>query len=387
MKAFTSFDQLLEVAREEKPTDGFSAVCSNPPYQMDTAQKESDGQKTVTNVFQYFQEVSDVISNKVCMIYPGERWVNRSGKGMADFGLEQVNSKNLQKVLFWPNGSELFGAEIGIAGGVTIVFKNFDRDNDGSWELVNTSNGISTIGSVSLPGQEIVSLYPELNKILAKVRQNSKGKNSLSQRGFSQKLFGIESSFAEENPDRVVLCNSDFSNKPEGEDWIKIFTNDLSGGGGRSSTVWFYIRASDIPNSGHLIKKWKVISSSAHLTGIDGSSPLVEIIEPGTAHGRARVSLGMFDTDVEAINFFNWMKTDIIRLLLASSGNLLGSFGKNVPDPIDFTNLNQQIDFKESKGSLNDQLCRIYGLNEGDKNYMKSFVSKLAPFSKKSYSN
>lgn len=387
MKTFESFDQLLEAVRAEKPKAKFDCVVSNPPYQMETAQKESEGQTTVTNVFQYFQEVADLIATRICMIYPGERWVSRSGKGMTDFGLEQINSKNLQKVLFWPDSADLFGATIGIAGGVTIVFKDFAKDNGGYWSLVNSSQGSLTRGSVALPGEEIVSLYPELNEILSKVRNISKGTNSLSQRGVSQKLFGIESSFAEENPEKVILCNSDFSNKPEGDEWIKLFTNDLAGKGGRGSTVWFYIKVQDIPRANDLIDKWKVISSSVNLTGINGSSPLVEIIEPGTAHGRARVSLGMFETEIEAINFFCWMKSDLIRLLIASSGSLLGSFGKNVPDPGDFTNSNSLIDFTESHESLNDQLCRIYGLNETDKSYMKSFVSKLAPFSKKSYSN
>jgi hypothetical protein len=319
------------------------------------------------------------------MIYPGERWVNRSGKGMTEFGLEQINSKNLQKVLFWPDGADLFGSAARITGGVTVVFKDFAIDNHGSWSLINNSKNLTTSGTVSLPGEEIVSLYPELNEILAKVRKNSKGKNSLSQRGFSQKLFGIESSFAEENPEKVILCNSDFSNKPDGDGWVKLLTNDKAGKGGRA--VWFWILQSNIPSAREKVQNWKVLISSVNTTGSDGNSPLAEILEPNSAHGRSRISAGLFDSEIEAINFFNWMQTDIIRLLLSSSGDFLSSFGKNAPDLGDFTNSNPQIDFTESKESLNDQLCRIYGLDEADKTYMKSFVSKLAPFSKKSYSN
>lgn len=384
MKAFKSFDQLLEVAREEKPKAVFSAIISNPPYQIETAQKESDGQTTVTNVFQYFQEVADLVGIKTSMIYPGERWVNRSGKGMAGFGLQQVNSKYLQKVLFWPDGSELFGSSVVITGGVTIVFKDFERDNKGSWDLVNTSKGVVTSGSVDLPGEEIVSLYPKLNEILEKVRKNSSENKALSERGFSQKLFGVESSFAEENPEKVILCNADFSNRPSGPEWVKLFTNDKAGSGGKG--VWFWSSGLEILHP-ELFSKWKVVQSPVHMTGLDGASPLTEIFEPGSVHGRGRVSIGFFDTFEEAVNCFNWMQTDAVRLLLASSGDPLGSFGKNVPDLGDFTNANSQIDFTESKESLNDQLCRIYGLDEADKNYMKSFVSKLAPFSKKSYSN
>lgn len=70
----------------------FDVVIGNPPYQEVVAKKETNnGQKRVANIFQYFQELSDNLGECVSLIYPGKRWIHRSGKGMSKFGLQQIN--------------------------------------------------------------------------------------------------------------------------------------------------------------------------------------------------------------------------------------------------------------------------------------------------------
>lgn len=57
----------------------FSVIIGNPPFQEETAKKETkNGQKARTNLFQKFQEESDKIaSDEVVLIYPGKRWLHR----------------------------------------------------------------------------------------------------------------------------------------------------------------------------------------------------------------------------------------------------------------------------------------------------------------------
>jgi hypothetical protein len=72
----------------------FNAVVGNPPYQEETVAElsTSNGQAPRKSIFQYFQMVSDEItSGAVSLIYPGARWIHRSGKGMGQFGLKQMD--------------------------------------------------------------------------------------------------------------------------------------------------------------------------------------------------------------------------------------------------------------------------------------------------------
>lgn len=52
----------------------FDYVIGNPPYQEESENSKSktNGQKPMTNIFQYFQQEADKISAKsTIMIYPG----------------------------------------------------------------------------------------------------------------------------------------------------------------------------------------------------------------------------------------------------------------------------------------------------------------------------
>lgn len=368
-----------------KDSSTFSVVVSNPPYQTEAG--TMGGHNSVMNVFQHFQDTADLIAERSCMVYPGERWVHQSGKGMREFGHAQLNSPSLRKVVFFPFENPIFGNSVKVFDGVTIVYKHWGYTGKGPWLLERHSATQRSSGVVDPPGDQLPSTFPEINTIISKVRANSNNDKRLSSRIMPRDLFGIESSFAEDNPDKVVLCNDDFNNEPIIGDWVKIFTNDLGGGGGRSTTRWFYIQRHDIPKGLHMLDSWKVICSSVHLTGGDSSSPLVDILESGTAHGRARVIVGAFNTREEAVNFFNWLKTPLIRTLLYSSGNFLGSFGKNTPDLGDYTCNNPVVDFNTNVSELNDQLCELYGLDENDRIFLKNFSSKLPPMSRAEYTN
>ena len=69
----------------------FDFCIGNPPYQEETAKKETkNGQKTSHSIFHYFQIAADNISSiSSVLIYPAARWIHRSGKGMRDFGFSQ----------------------------------------------------------------------------------------------------------------------------------------------------------------------------------------------------------------------------------------------------------------------------------------------------------
>ena len=80
----------------------FDYVTGNPPYQLETTNVSlSNGQLRSKSIFHYFQIEADKIANEsTVLIYPAGRWIQRSGKGMAAFGMEQINDHKLLKFIF-----------------------------------------------------------------------------------------------------------------------------------------------------------------------------------------------------------------------------------------------------------------------------------------------
>ena len=73
----------------------FDYVIGNPPYQEETIINEkskTNGQTPKRNIFHYFQMSADAIATEYSiLIYPGGRWIQRSGKGLNKFGIKQIN--------------------------------------------------------------------------------------------------------------------------------------------------------------------------------------------------------------------------------------------------------------------------------------------------------
>ena len=93
----------------------WSFVCGNPPFQKESesAQSTSNGQKPMTNIFQYFQEQADELADEASvLVYPGGRWIHQSGKGVKEFGRKQINDPALSTLLFICALLSLFASEL-----------------------------------------------------------------------------------------------------------------------------------------------------------------------------------------------------------------------------------------------------------------------------------
>lgn len=101
----------------------FDFVIGNPPYQEEVAKVETEnGQKRSKSIFHFFQISADEIATSgSVMVYPGGRWIHRSGKGMKDFGLRQINDPSLSRLDFYPESRDVFGSAAAVADGISIV--------------------------------------------------------------------------------------------------------------------------------------------------------------------------------------------------------------------------------------------------------------------------
>lgn len=221
----------------------FDYVIGNPPYQKESSESisKSNGQKPMTNIFQYFQNAADELAEDTSvLIYPGGRWIHQSGKGMQNFGKEQINDKSLSVVEFYPDAGELFGDAASLSDGITIVTKNHKKESDG-FTYIYSKKGEKFSLHADNPGDNLIPLDPHDLPIEQKINAGVKTHNLpfLHDAILPRSLFPIESDFVEKNPDKVRKYNGsdediDFTME------IKLFTNDRAGKAGRAT--WFIAR-------------------------------------------------------------------------------------------------------------------------------------------------
>lgn len=331
--------------------------------------KTKNGQKATKSIFQYFQLAADkIVNNFSILIYPGSRWIHRSGKGMDTFGLEQINDKKLKKVIFYPNGKEVFPTTE-IADGISIVVKQKNKTSDGFEYVYKNKNETITV-HIANPGNSLIPLYPRDMQLTDKIN-NFIQKNKLSYLSESvlpRSLFNIESDFVEKNPKKVELLKK--NSKIDYERQIKLFTNDKAGKAGRAT--WFITDKTTISSNKELISEWQVVVSSASPGGQKRDKQL-EIIDNHSAFGRSRVALKSFRTEREANNFYKYMQSDFIKFTLLMTDENLTSFAKKVPDIMDYSDKNNFIDFEDN---VDNQLCKLIGISYEEFSYMKQRIKQ-----------
>lgn len=347
----------------------FTATVGNPPYQITVAKKDTkNGQKRVSSIFHQFQLACEKISEYTCLIYPGGRWIHRSGKGLKDFGLKQINDPHLACVEFFPNSKEVF-SEVDLPDGLSIVLKDMTKTTPG-FTYVYTVNGTSKKSFIPNPGEKLIPLNPSDASIIEKINAvvSEHGFSFLHDSVLSQKLFGIESDFVEKNPNLVREYNDgDFFN-PEKE--VKLFVNDKAGAGGRAK--WYVTDKSLIEDGKIYLDKWKVVVSSAHPGGQEKRDNCLSVLDNFSAFGRSRVALKTFESEEEAMNFYKYVNSEVIRFTFLLTDEALTSFAKLTPDIIDYSNENGIIDFNKD---INQQLYAILGVDEEGQKHIKNVLA------------
>ncbi|MCX9099836.1 Eco57I restriction-modification methylase domain-containing protein [Bacillus anthracis] len=347
----------------------FDVIIGNPPYQEEVVQKESNnGQKAVRNIFQYFQDEADNIAQKYStLIYPG-RWIHRSGKGMKKFGYDQINDPRLAEVIFYADANDVFQG-VSIADGLTIVLKDMAKQTN-EFKYVYIADGEEDTVMLKSPGEELIPLNPKdmpiLNSIDEFVAQNDL--KYLSESVFPRTMFGIESNFAEDNPDKVTLYEGqDFDESK----YLKLFTNDKAGKMGRAT--WFLAPRDVIESNKDKISEWQVVVSSANAGGKKRDNKIA-IMDNNSAFGRSRVALKSFRTESEAKNFMKYAQAYLIKYAFLMTDEALTSLGMRVPDLLDYSNKNKFIDYTKP---VDEQLYKLFNLTPAQINYLESKVTSL----------
>lgn len=344
----------------------FNAIVGNPPYQEVVDQKEStNGQKVSISIFQYFQTISEKIGKYTALIYPGSRWIHRSGKGLEKFGLAQMNDPHLVLLEFFPCSKDIF-KDVAIADGLSLVLKNMEKNECGFTYKYSVGGKTITI-QANNPGNDMFSLNPQDNEIIKRLDNAIKSFGCLHDSILPRNLFSIESDFVEKNPSLVKEFNDGDYYNPQTE--IKLFTNDKAGKSGRAR--WYIANKNVIASGSEYLNKWKVIVSSANAGGQKRSNQIA-IVDNHSAFGRSRVALKTFATEKEAINFFKYATSEIIRFAFLLTDESLTSLAKKVPDLLDYSDENGIIDYNRD---VNAMLYKLFDINETSQQYIQEILA------------
>lgn len=338
----------------------FSTIVGNPPYQESITTGSSN--KTLgKQLFPYYIMLSmNGISEYVSLVTPS-RWFTGNGQDKSFIKLREfIRQNNHIKVLMnYKNENEVFDG-VEIKGGVSYFLSQ--RNYQGKVTFTNTikNKQDTQIRDLFIDDIDIIISdgysYPILKKVLGKdftpLTTITTGRNP----------FGIIGKVS------VVEAISKVE-KFKGSVELRCMSNEIR-----------YINPNLITKNRDIFERYKVfISKSA-------GSPKSDLNIIGRSYvgmsmsacTDSLISIGKFNTELEAINLSKYLQTKFLRFLvsiLKSSHNVTQIVYKFVPIQ-DFTN-NSDIDWKLGISNIDKQLYNKYNLTQEEIHYIEASIKSM----------
>lgn len=341
----------------------FDFVIGNPPYQDNTL---GENDTYAPPVYNKFMDAAYEIADKVELITPA-RFLFNAGSTPKSWNKKMLNDEHF-KVLHYEQDSSNVFATTDIKGGVAVTY----HDKTQKFEPI-----------------KLFIHFAELKSILKKVK-NHKSFKTLSDIVITRTAYRLTEKMHEEHPEaeqqlskghRYDMSTNIFDRLPQ------IFFNEKPNDGhqyvkmlGRKNNkrVYKYIRREYINNVCNL-EKYKIILPKSNGSGAIGevlSTPLIGTPLIGTTE--SFISIGIFDTKLEAENALKYIKGKFSRTMLG----ILKITQDNPPDcwyyvPLqDFTS-SSDIDWSQPIAAIDRQLYKKYNLSAEEINFIETNVKEM----------
>ena len=333
----------------------FDYAIGNPPYQEDR-QGES---KTALPVYHHFMEAAYSVSNAVELITPA-RFLFDAGRTPKKWNEKMLNDEHFKVLQYEGDGQKIFPTTE-IKGGVAITYRDIKKN----FEPIGT-----------------FTVYPELNKILSRVKPFVDSSPSLAEISFVATKFSIDN-LVVDFPKYTKHERRMSSNVLEFECFNASKKNDSDIGiygiyeGKRNIR---YIAEKYVVLSDKAIRLYKIVLPKADGNGTFGdtlTNPEVLGINMGFTH--TFLGIGGFRTREEAENLNKYIKTRFARTLLGIlkvTQDMNADKWKYVPLQ-DFTP-NSDINWSASIHDIDQQLYKKYGLSQQEIDFIESHVKEMA---------
>ncbi len=269
----------------------FDVIIGNPPYQMNDGGGTGSSAKPIYNLF--IEQAKRLNPKYLSMIIPA-RWYS-GGKGLNNFRSEMLVDKRIRRLVDYEDSRDCFPG-VDIAGGICYFL--WDRDNKGICEVETVRNNNRYISKRYLDEFEIFVRDNLAVDIIHKVKETTS--KFLDNIVSSRMPFGLASNV-----------------RPESKGDLFLIT---SAGNGK-------ISSEKITAGRDLIDKWKVLLSKAsHDHGgqpdKDGKRKIfsrIEVMSPSTVCTESYLVIGKFDSQFEAENMVDFLRTKFCRFLVATT--------------------------------------------------------------------
>lgn len=359
--------ELLNLKNDMK----FDAVVGNPPYQESIEKTENQSQANSKWVYYLFQNIADKIGKKSSLVYPFGGWFD-DNETFQGFGKRILSDGHTISIIAFEgttdkrawyrkdtNPNPIFGEGVNLSAGVSIVNRDFIKEHK-TFEYSNRMYS-DTTRVVNIVDWETLSPSPDFTVGVKLLGDKLK-------KYVSNKTFGIESDFIENNPNLFSLNPEDFE-KP-----IRLLTNDKSGSAGRAK--WYYIDRKTIEKNNILIDQYKVAMPSAYpkKTLVSGdptieqvltrSSEIIQIFKPNEVFGRSKMLIFHSAIQIDVENFVRYTQTRFFAYMVLNEPNRSFSFGFVIP-LLDFTD-NSDIDWSKSIIEIDKQLYAKFNFSQSE---------------------
>ncbi|MEY4459000.1 MAG: hypothetical protein RIT38_205 [Bacteroidota bacterium] len=344
----------------------FDAVVGNPPYQEESGTSARDNA-----IYNFFYDSAERISDKYVLISPA-RFLFNAGSTPKQWNEKMLNDTHL-KVISYEHDSKAIFNDVGIAGGVIILFRDATQNYGGigsftSFEELKSislkvgTSKMNTLSSI-ISGRGIYRLTTKLHEQHPEVESmQSKGhKDDVGTGVFN--LFN-DIFFFESKPD-------------DGKEYTRVY------GRLNNKRTMMWIQSAFI-NQPATHSKYRVILPKAYGTGISNkniSSNLIGspmVIKPFEAFTEMYISIGDFEQEKSAFNALKYVKTKFARTLLAvlkiTQDNTKEKW-THVPLQ-DFTD-NSDIDWTKSIPEIDQQLYKKYSFNSKEISFIEEKIQSM----------
>jgi site-specific DNA-methyltransferase (adenine-specific) len=278
-----------EVAQNMK----FDVVIGNPPYQIE----DGGAARSASPIYQLFVNQAFRLKPRyVAMIIPS-RWF-AGGKGLDSFREQMLESRNFRNLVDFPDAADLFPS-VQIKGGVCYFL--WDEKYDGPCEIKMVQSGMDSETTQRFLGEhgDVFVRFNEALPILEKIQ--------------STKYEGLDESISSRKPFGFPTNFKDYADKKTKT------TIDIYGNGGI-----FLVERGKVETNSQWIDKWKTLLPPLG-PGNDGyphkilGQPIVA--PPGSCCTETYLVAGVFESEEEAKNYANYIRTRFFRFLVALRKN------------------------------------------------------------------
>lgn len=338
----------------------FDVIIGNPPYQEETA---SDSTRKPP-IFNFFMDEAYKCADKTLLITPA-RFLFNAGYTSNQWNGKMLQDTHLTVKHYEPISSRIF-QNTQIEGGIVITY----HDNNVEFGAIET-----------------FVKFKELNSILKKVK--------LTTVHFLDEIISSPLSFQ-----LTPLAIRDYPNLPPRlrssaftthaelfKDNTPEERNDYIGmmGLAGNERKIKYVRKDYIRDSSGTLNKWNVLVSKANgASGTLGNDAARMISKPTVigkevGYTQTFIAIGKFDYEDEARNAEKYVLSKFARAMLGVlkiTQDCPGPKWKYVPLQ-DFTP-SSDIDWSKSIADIDEQLFDKYGLDENERNFIRTHVKEMA---------